>query len=169
MTTNAPSAFLAALQKRSTLQHGTTENNAVQAKPEAQIPENHEPPLEIRVERVLDRRRLDLFFSRKPDEESLQVLRTAGFRFRPSDKAWYHADTPQNRQAIGTYFSIQWPETQAVDSEAQPLPELTILEAPQWARYKQQVKELLEHTKLDCADLQLFVVDLAHKALFGKN
>jgi len=183
-------SFLEALKKRSEqINSGIT-----QTRPEIKVPESLKPiesevtetPLIVTCDRVLNRKRLDLFFSRRPDQEVLNKLHGANWHFRPKDKAWYHFDSEENRQFCIDNFNADFDQLDRTqDSEAPEVPDTD--EAPnneskqvtltssrdeyssEYDKYKQQVNELMAELKLDAADLQLMAIDMLHKKLFSQN
>lgn len=158
-------------------------------------PKAIEKPLIITIDRVLNRRRLDVFFSEKPCDEILAKLRGQGFHYRPSDKAWYHCDNETNRAFLETHFNADFagaPESaqvalndDSINNANLVLDAVTITgntntteaqsevsnlgDSTPYDIYKKQVNELCEHFKIDASDLALFAINYFHKATFSKD
>jgi hypothetical protein len=137
---------------------------------------------EVRIERVLDRGRIDVYFSDKPDDRTLEILRGNGFRFRPSDKAWFHADNGRNRcileDLLGVEFENPFVKECGVHDSTAGVPvdkgedadmRDVVPASPEFERYRQQVDELIEHLNIRPADLMLLAIDALHKTTFGRN
>ena len=191
-------AFLASLQAQAAI----INTDSKPKKPITQSPAPIDPPstsdkLIVTVERVINRKRLDVFFSRKPSDQILAQLRGQGFRFRPSDRAWYHQDNENNRLFceinLGASFDDSDADTHAVitDDDTQAFKDsnqvtltcavskspsdsvTTAIDSvqsftPEFERYKMQVNQLIEHLKMEPADLQLLAIDYLHKFIFHK-
>lgn len=67
-------------------------------------------PLIATVELVINRKRIDVFFNRKPSDSILNLLRAMDFHYRPSDKAWYNKDTEENRAFLEVKFGAEFPK-----------------------------------------------------------
>lgn len=141
------------------------------------------------VKLILNRNRVDVLFPEKPSEFILQALRDKGFRFRPSDKAWFHQDNPGNREFLTKLVKAEFeqddeptkalavgdpgvngaPGAQSFSPLATCEDHSALLELPDYETFKQQCQELLNHYGLDAADLMLLAVDKLHKNTFSIN
>ena len=65
------------------------------------------PKQRIDVNLVLNKNRIDLKFALKPDEATLDLLRNAGWHYRPTDRAWFHKDEDHRRQWINDNFGTE--------------------------------------------------------------
>lgn len=114
METN--NSFFAALKAES----DKVNQARVVKQPQALAPVNDNAPT---INFVLNRQRIDLLFPERPSEFILQSLRDAGFHYRPSDKAWYHADYAENRKALqrmfpGSEIELEETESPTIDANA---------------------------------------------------
>lgn len=148
-------------------------------------------PLIVTIDRVINRGRLDVFFNQKPSDLILRRLKDKGFHFRPSDKAWYHKDTEENRLFCEAYLSANFAqddqagsaqlttsdESGAIDNDYRNSVTLTSNTeefesidptVKSYAIYKQQCENLANHLKCDVADLALIAINNLHIAIFGK-
>lgn len=148
--------------------------------------------LTVTIDRVLNRHRLDVFFNQKPSEEILKSLRAHDFHYRPSDKAWYNKDTETNRifleYAFGAHFvdssdvedskSYEVSDNSILDNVVVPENSVTLTSvnnekdlevSPQFAKFRSQTNELLEHLKCEPADLMLIAIDALHKQTFSRD
>jgi hypothetical protein len=69
-----------------------------------QTPPAPKPKLELRIELVSSRNRIDLFFSEIPPEDTRRFMKQKGFRFNPDSKAWYHQDNEEHRDFCRKMF-----------------------------------------------------------------
>ena len=123
-----------------------------------------------RVEIVANKKRLDLFFSEVPSESQRDTLKGAGWWYNPSDRSWYHADRPENREWIARWIGV------SLESYPAPTVAPVVTPAPtvapvsdEFSRYRAQVDELIGHLKISPADLQLLAIDRLHKAEFSRD
>ena len=129
----------------------------------------------LRVELVVNRNRIDLFFSDKPEARVLELLKLNGWHFRPSDRAWYHQDNLNNRKFVSQELSNdpslldqtyddQGPAmiSSDVEEESKDLPDSFLI-------YKRQVNDLLAELKIDSADLMLLAISKLHDQIFTKH
>lgn len=184
--------FLNALQSKATQAQA-----ARTVKPaDVRIPKGAAKALQVTIERVVNRHRLDVFFSHVPSRTVLDSLKEHGFKWNKDRLCWYHADTKMNRAYLTlcfgeTFIGDQYETDVTGSTETQdsaptlPTPRLEspipvidstgdanqerIPFSPEYERYKQQVNELLAHTKIDAADLMLQAIDCLHKQLLGSN
>lgn len=115
---NTQSAFAAALAAKA---------KAIQAKYDAaQAPAKVKPeptpePVRVTVDIVANKNRIDVYFSAKPSDSVLSELRSKGFHFRPSDKAWYHQDNTSNRafliERFNAHIEIELSKLAALDDD----------------------------------------------------
>lgn len=132
------------------------------------------------VERVLNRNRIDLFFSNKPDQKILDSLNNHGWHYRGKDKAWYHQDSEENVLYLCKMFNVGAelheykktstgkiePDTELIYSEpVQVTANSEITDTPQFTEFKRKVNLLVDHLKIDMADMMLLAID----ALFAKH
>lgn len=149
------------------------------------------PKLIITVDRVLNRNRLDVFFSEKPSNDILQSLRDRGFHYRPSDRAWYHKDSEDNRLFLESKFGASFmlsgdvednenyevSDNAMLDNVVVPDNSVTLTSvnnakdeadpASVFEQYKKQVKDLCEALKIDPADLALLAISKLHDQTFN--
>lgn len=130
-----------------------------------------EAPLVITCERVLNRNRLDVFFSRKPGDEILQKLKAQGFRDRDTDKGWFHFDSEDNRAFCTKEFGAVFEDDNTPDNIEAPAAPIAVeaTVTPEYETFKRQVNELIEYMKVEPADLMLLAVNTLHKKVFGKD
>lgn len=156
-------------------------------------PSNYnEPVITVRVEvntGASGGDRIDLYFSRKPTDQTIANLRAADFRAKQDSRGdwfWYHRDCPENRRFcevnFGADFSdIDAPSTPAAKPEIVVSDDVTIqgakladaakAELPginAFARYKEQCAQLQAELKVDGADLAILAVACLHKQTFGE-
>ncbi len=118
------------------------------------------------IERVLNRKRLDLFFSSKPDADTLESLHNCGWCYRGTDKAWYHVDTERNRHYLKRKFNISVSEdSDHIADDAVTVNEPESKDSPEFAEFKRKVNILVEHLNVSPADLMILAID----ALFEKQ
>lgn len=126
-------------------------------------PDTKPDPITVRCERVLDRNRIDLFFSAIPSEETRTLLKDQGFKFNPDSKAWYHKDCLVNRMFLTATFDL--PDLmQDVYNDDPKMDVKTNINS--YATYKDQVNALLTELKLDCADLMIVAIDSLYNRTF---
>lgn len=128
---------------------------------------------EVRIERVLDRNRIDVFFPEKPSDEIRTSLKDHGFRFNPESCAWYHRDTILNRVYLSEFLNAQGlltsDDLDSIPSEVQGTFQKINDEAGQepseesgnehYRKFKMQVNALQSELGLDAADLMLRAID----------
>lgn len=196
-------AFLDALKKKSSAIQSARFNPApVPVQPPQPTPAPDvvdDSPIDVRIELVQAKnggRRIDVFFSRKPDARTRVALKNHNFWFNGERGAWFNADTEENRLFLSTRFGVVFEEEDTTpitvsgggtpptpsDPPAdetpapsnpegseevgdKPMPE----EYQRYLIYKRQVAELIDHLKIEAADLQLLMTDAFHKATFGQN
>lgn len=127
-------------------------------------------PITVRCERVLDRNRIDLFFSAIPSEDTRTLLKDQGFKFNPDTKAWYHKDCLVNRMFLAATFDLPDLMQDVYNDDVKPeIIEETELN-PIWSKYKKQVNALLAADKtLDPADLMIKAIDCLYIQTFKEN
>lgn len=150
-------------------------------------------PITVKIERVVNRNRLDIYFSDIPSVEIRDSLKNQGFRFDGERKAWYHKDTLLNRLYLHTTFGapdLLTMETLNFDSneikdtdtgdrvgDTSKTPQNPILEteddsekvSEEFKRYKMQVNALVEELKLDPADLMIRAIGCLYDSVFRVN
>lgn len=177
-------AFLQALQAKRTIPQQTETKPKpkpipvvapIQPKPIAIPGVNVTAKPTLTVERVINRKRIDLFFSSKPDDDVLGSLHGNGWRYRPSDKAWYNKDDECTRHYLKMKFNIELEEARSVEmpvefkpdehhKELKPTPVVGDSN-PKFEQFKSKVNRLIEYFKIEPADLMLLAID----ALFEKH
>jgi len=159
-----------------------TDNPVLATIPETQS-DNSIEPLGLKVDLVLNRNRIDLYFTRKPSQYILDMLHSQEFHYRPSDLAWYHKDSQMNRAWINNVFGtdliitdapdykpLQAPETPQTETQAQlPIDPIPSIPNTPYDLYKKQIDELTKHLNIDASDLQLMAVNHFHKFTFSKD
>lgn len=146
-----------------------------------------EPKLEIRIELIPQRNRIDVFFSQIPPKNLRAALKIEGFRFNPDSKAWYHQDSENRREYLRSAFGAELDQYQGIPlstlidsplndpsiSDVPPVqPLIELCEAPiepELAKFRTQTNELLEQLNLDAADLMLAAIDCLHRQTFEGN
>lgn len=143
----------------------------------------------IRVERVLNRNRLDIYFPQKPTEYVRSLLKTHGFRFNDERVCWYHQDNLQNREFLVRQFNASFSDsaevpqsTESHDSESAHSqgrvealqstgndPEKDSGDSETWQRFKMQVNALQSELGLDSADLMVTAIDCLYKKTLNIN
>ena len=141
------------------------------------VPENKQI---VSVSIVMDRNRLDVTFSIKPDSATLASLHAWAWHYRPSDKAWYHLDCEANRQYLRDTFGLDI-DKRVDHNDANPLlgydrlvrdvptASVEVESSDRFEMFKRQVNELSDTLKLDPADLMLEAIACLHKATFPRN
>lgn len=136
------------------------------------------PVINVRAERVLDRGRLDLFFSSKPVQETLNKLRDQGFRWNPDNKTWYHKDNLINRLFVADTFGLSEllqdqfnddPKIADNGKESTISSDPMVEHSPEYETFKKQVNALQKELKLDAADLMLKAIDFLYTSTFKVN
>lgn len=142
-----------------------------------------DPPLIITVERVLNKNRIDVFFSNPPVDRVVQMLQERHWSFRHEDKAWFNSDTYDNRlfceQHLGASFDemgdINAPITEGTET-SEVLHAVTLtgnVQQPMkdfcYETYKLQCRELQAHFKCEFADLAIVAINHFHKATFSRD
>lgn len=135
----------------------------------------------VKIERVLNRNRIDIYFPEKPSEEIRSRLKDRGFRFDPERCAWYHKDTLLNRVFLSEHFNAQGlitsDDLDSIQGEVADDLSKSIVEEPVTAsegsevyqQYKKQVNALIEELKIDPADLMLLAIDTLYRSTFKFN
>lgn len=176
-------AFLSALQNQSqTLTQQLVSKS--EAKPIAK-PVQPVDVLKVTIDLVVNRNRIDVFFSQKPSNSVLDSLRSNGFHHRPSDKAWYHQDNLVNRKFLNSTFDADLeivepvlqpePKTQQTIVVAPPLPDFDSEEYKSpyndshYGVYRDQVDQLIQKLQIRPADLMLRAIDCLYVQVFGSN
>lgn len=154
-----------------------------------------EYPLIVTVQRILDKNRLDVFFNRKPSEDILGKLHRHGWRFRPSDKGWFHRDCENNRNDLSIWFDAEFDAVEAcidlepkdtenlqicaVSNDSEKSEPVTAFEpvnpvnddrqplAVDFEKYSKQVDSLCEALKLRPADLMVIAIEELFKQTFN--
>lgn len=174
-------AFLSALQSQSQ----TLTTQLQQSKPKV-LEAAPVDTLKVTIDLVVNRNRIDVFFSQKPSDSVLDSLRSNGFHYRPSDKAWYHQDNLVNRKFLNSTFDADLEvsematevtgKTQQTIVVAPSLPEVTdsdTYESPyndsHYQVYRGQVNQLIEKLQIQPADLMLRAIDCLYVQVFGSN
>ena len=131
----------------------------------------------LTVDRVLNRGRLDLFFSFKPDDRVLRILNENGWHYRGKDKVWYHKDAKPQHDFLYIEFGIRISsdsDTIADDAvttidptPVKSVPDVQPQELPEYEEYKRQAAALIEALKIDAADLMLIAVNHLYQKHFG--
>lgn len=123
-----------------------------------------------RIERVINKSRIDLFFPAKPSQETRAKLKHGGCWWNENRMCWELRDTADNRvwleYEFGTVFEDSAPEApkpEAPKPEA-PTPLGDYEPLPALARYRQQVDELIKVLQVPPADLLLIAIDYLHAA-----
>lgn len=118
-------------------------------------------PITVKCERSLDAKRLKLFFSAKPSKETLQQLKDQDFKWDNDGVYWHAKDCLVNRMFLAATFDL--PDLMQDVYNDDPSVKTGI---NSYATYKDQVKDLLEELKLDCADLMIVAVDCLYNQTF---
>ncbi len=126
-------------------------------------------PITVRCERVLNRNRLDLYFSAKPSKETRNELKDQGFTWDDSRQCWRHQDTTINRLYLADKFNLPELMQDKFNDEAKDEDETKQDFSPHYMRFKNQVKSLQEHLKIDAADLMLQAIDCLYTQTFKVN
>lgn len=136
------------------------------------------PIQEIKIERVLNRNRIDIYFPEKPSEAIRGKLKDRGFRFDPERCAWYHKDTLLNRVFLSETFNAQGlivsDDLDSIQGEVANDLQKSIVEEREplgegsevYQTYKKQVNALIEELGIDPADLMLLAIDTLYRATF---
>lgn len=167
-----------------------TRNNVTNPGTVAAVRDQDNSTITVTVDQVVNKNRIDIFFSRKPSDQTLDLLRKANWWYRPSDKAWFNKDssearlfcvkhfaadfdapeeipvTPAEVEAIETTGPIVTLTSETVETIEQMEPEAF---TPDLTRYKKQIDELLAHLKCDSTDLLFMAMDAFHKRTFSKD
>ena len=173
------SNFLAALQ--SVAPAGVVPTSSLKTPTPVQKQPEPVVPLQVGVQRILDRGRLDLVFNRKPEDWVLADLKAAGFRYNPADRTWYHKDTAENRAEVTKMFGATFDEVMfddagndaeaelvEIQSEAPVMPQTIeqVSYTPEFVKYREQVNQLIERLQIDPADLLLVAIDCLYRKTF---
>lgn len=134
----------------------------------------------VTVDIVINKNRLDVFFSEKPSEQDLETMRNGGFHFRPKDKAWYHKDSKENREYLTQNLGIKFDTIQDAPQPAIAAPiasaplaqsgneeqsQDSALElSPDFIRYRKQHAELISIFNCDPIDLHMKAIDALYNA-----
>lgn len=188
------STFLNALKNKS-LNVQATQFNPVKPDPVVTpVPVDPVPTqLTVKIERVVNRNRLDVYFSDVPSVEIRDSLKDQGFRFDGERKAWYHKDTLLNRLFLHNTFGapdLLTIETPNFDSDGINTtdtgervgdtiipPQNQDLEteedsekvSEEFKQYKRKVNALVEELKLDPADLMIRAIGCLYDQTFRIN
>lgn len=120
-----------------------------------------------RVERVVNKNRLDIYFTQAPNQVTRNNFKSMGWRYSPDRVCWYHQDNKQNCDWLAERYNVQGLDT--VD-KFKTEPEIVEPEfTPEYATFRVQVDELLAYTKICPADLMLKAIDCLHKKTFSQN
>ncbi len=137
-------------------------------------------PTIIKVDRIINKNRIDVYFDVIPTPEQRELLKTYSFKFNPESKAWYNKDTTLACAMLRDRFNVRnltdKEENIVIPSQAiqepekiEPSIELSALtdEPEAYSNYKKQVRELLSVLKCDSADLALIAIDNLYKKTFN--
>lgn len=144
-------------------------------------------PTIYKVERVLNRNRLDVYFDVCPTELQRRNLKDQGFRWNPDKVCWYHKDTLANCKFLESVFNVQGLDTidsfKVADSETdkskdEPIsnPESfhdeskidPLLESSEIFReYVRKVNALQAHLGIDTADLTIKAITCLYDNTFN--
>lgn len=127
--------------------------------------------IQVFIEVVVSHNRLDVTFSRKPEARVLEQLKSAGFWYRPSDKAWFHQDNANNRRALNTIFNagliieVETPATPEAPATPEVLPAETVQDTvtDDFKQYQAQVDSLCALWSCSKSDCLLKAIDLAFR------
>lgn len=178
--------FLSALKQKSADIQASIENRSVDRPvgtlfTEPAPMQNYDPnPIQVRIERVLTRNRLDILFSAKPGEEIRTALTDQGFKYDGERKAWYHRDTLLNRAFVAKRFNapeLLTPEDTAPEAPVTPVnPSCEVISdtleestSKDYERFKSQVRALQAELQLDAADLMLQAIEALYTQTFKVN
>lgn len=122
-----------------------------------------------RIEVVVNRNRLDVWFTDKPCQEFRAILKAFNWYFSPErGNSWYNKDTPENRQFLISRFGISGSQFE----QNEPVPELVPTDEPipamdhaeeRFIKYRDQVNQLCEHYGFDKYELLYFAIDRLFK------
>lgn len=131
---------------------------------------------------MLNKNRLDVFFSTKPSDDILKQLKDRCFSFDYQRICWYNKDTDVNREFLKHYFNADFPEVKPIDIQSGQLaikaPNLPVVESdesgdtntkgtPEYLKYKHQVNRLIDALGIDAADLILLAIDTLYREKIG--
>lgn len=128
------------------------------------------PKMTVNIERVLNRNRLDIFFSDIPEKSVRTTLKDKGFRFDGERKAWYHKDTLLNRLFLADTFGAD--ELRTLDTPADvaiPSTDTDVEYSSEYQAFKSQCNALQSELKLDAADLMLKAIECLYNHTFKVN
>jgi hypothetical protein len=167
------SAFINALKARSTsipdkYQQAIDQkfiDAGVHINPIVETPKQEEKKeLIINIDLVANRNRIDVFFSDKPDQYILDMLKANGWHHKKIPvPVWYHQDNQWNRDFLNQLLNLNIESKGMISADVEPS-ELTPFDI-----YKRQCAELIEELKIDSADLALIAIDTLHKQAFSKD
>lgn len=154
-------------------------------KPEYKITEVSVPGYTIDIgarlsglEIIINRRRLDIYFDRKPNDAQRSLLTDFGFRCRKDvndddsiDYVWYHQNNEDNINFLKANFPTIAPDfwdtpkdPETVENEiADPLASSD----ETFREYVRKVNALSTHLKLDRADLTIKAIDCLYDVTFN--
>lgn len=140
-----------------------------------------EEPLEctVTVVDIKNPAELHVWFNRYPGPNIIADLKAAGFKWNAS--VWWALDSESKRAFCRARLNARelepyTPQPTVTATPPEPAPQLIVVPDPEpelddsaFGIYKRQVRELIEHLKIDVADLQLLAIDKLHKSTFGQN
>lgn len=132
-----------------------------------------------RIERVINKQRIDLFFAEKPAAAVRAKMKAQGAWWNDDRKCWEFRDTFGNRGWLEDNFGAEFPEEQVAEISAEPETKEAPKQEPVFrtdaepvpalAKYRQQVDELIAVLDVRPADLILIAIDFLHAAKVNKH
>lgn len=151
-------------------------------KPEAKsVPAPEQKPINVFIDLHKKDNEIRISFTDQPSDGIKKLMLANGWKVQLVAGIWSHDDCEANREFCRKVFNAVLDPYEdhtvsdgcaVIDApvlESDPVPSLDNDGSPDFNRYKQQIRELLEHLKVDCADLQLMAIDSFHKATFARN
>lgn len=124
-----------------------------------------------RIERILNRNKLHVYFEHEVTTDAKQCLESRGFMFNPSLNCWHNQDNSENIDFLIEKFGAPDSLRTATlsNSKVSTEPEQTehTSHSEPFLKYIRQVDALKEALKIDSADLCMLAVDCLYNKTFN--
>lgn len=163
-------AFLEALQKktqsiqnqRNTLPQGINSPKIIKPEPITEVKKQ-----EIRIEFVINKKRIDLFFIPSADDKTIDLLVNHNWQWELSSNHFCKEDTNENRKFLIKHFNAKIELLEEETPETFQKSDLILNDvSPEFATYRMQVNKLLETLKCEPAGLMLIAINCLYNEHF---